>query len=339
MRCISASQWKTRRKVDDEKASFELSGISSGEWAATPKKPVTDIPNQKREIQTNKKNLATSYDVAFIFEHLWMKAVVDLDGNKIAPTGCTGVKLMDTVLFKGGYPAAWYFQSKIDCRILRKKYESLHVPKIVEAFCADGGSSDQGVVAMYVGTKKMENGPLNSVTYYDRKQLKEFLLSENTNMPDGFLQRFVAPESKPMESSTRNSTLHVSWSPYHCSVENLVNMSRLGPKGSLTSDKVNIAFNNVENCTKPFRSPQQYYKSRTYRCNVLHDHLTAPPTCLPMIRAPPRTLFFAAHPPGPPCRQRPSTPIPSSTRRCATSAGASQTTSASPPPTTSKSST
>lgn len=101
---------------------------------------------------------------------------------------------------------------------------------------------------MYVGTKKLQSGPINSITYYDRKQLKDFVLSENASQPDGFLQRFVAPGSKPMEGSTRNSTLHVTWSPYHCAVENLVNMSKLGSKGALTFAKVNIAFNNVENC-------------------------------------------------------------------------------------------
>jgi hypothetical protein len=246
MRCIAASQWKTRRNIADDAVEYrsgDLSLVSSGQWPLTVEKDVGGEAQGKR-----KRSHSKSYDVSFIFEHLWTKAVLDVNGIKTAATGCAGIRLPDTVIYRDGYPIAWYFQSKIDGRILRKKYESVHVLKSVESFCGVESARDNGVVAIYVVTKKVHGGPLNSIMYFDRKQLKEFILDENKNQPDGFLQRFIAPESNPMDGSKRNSTLHVTWSPYHCCVENLINMTKLGSKSSLTFAKVNIAFNNVEKC-------------------------------------------------------------------------------------------
>ena len=98
MRCIAASQWKTRRKILDDETDaklLELSIVSSGQWPSVVEKPVPEVQVLR------KKSYSISYDVSFIFEHLWAKAVIDSDGNKIIPKCCTGIRLPDTCKMKG----------------------------------------------------------------------------------------------------------------------------------------------------------------------------------------------------------------------------------------------
>ncbi len=58
---------------------------------------------------------------------------------------CPEVRVPDTVVYKGGFPANWYFHSKIDGRLLKKKPESLYIPHIYEAFGADNGTCETQV--------------------------------------------------------------------------------------------------------------------------------------------------------------------------------------------------
>jgi hypothetical protein len=49
-------------------------------------------------------------DVGFIFEALWKKRRFDAEGRRIPAHSCPDVRIPDTVLYKSGYPAQWYFQ-------------------------------------------------------------------------------------------------------------------------------------------------------------------------------------------------------------------------------------
>lgn len=64
----------------------------------------------------------------------------------ILQEGCPEVRIPDTVVYKGGFPANWYFHSKVDGRLLKKKPESLYIPKIFEAFGAENGTCDTQVL-------------------------------------------------------------------------------------------------------------------------------------------------------------------------------------------------
>ena len=49
-------------------------------------------------------------DVGFVFEALWRKRKFDAVGRRIPAHSCPDVRIPDTVLYKSGYPAQWYFQ-------------------------------------------------------------------------------------------------------------------------------------------------------------------------------------------------------------------------------------
>ena len=99
------------------------------------------------------------------------------------------MRIPDTVIYKSGYPAQWYFQVEIfksqlpvnllyeltialtlanfcqskqeEGKFLKKKPTSLQIPKILEAFGAWNGVCDTQVVACFVGTTG--KGPTKTV--------------------------------------------------------------------------------------------------------------------------------------------------------------------------------
>jgi hypothetical protein len=94
------------------------------------------------------------------------------------------------------------------------------------------------IVACFVGTTgEGSSKRTNNIVFFDRKRLKDFVYGENL-MRQGFLQRFVAPEAIPFDHTATNVTLHVTWSPYKCIVEQRVNKVKLNNKKFKTSDKV-----------------------------------------------------------------------------------------------------
>jgi hypothetical protein len=240
MRCTPVGEWHTRRGQYQPRT----------EQRALPKRPVADSGEQGKApcgdafhggpAARPRHTYSKSYDVAFIFEALHRKRYVDENGKRIAARRLTSeqVRIPDTVVYKGGFPAQWYFHSKADGRFMKKKPQSLVIPKIFEAFGAENGSCDTQVVATFIGTIATPDGHVNQVIYFDRARLKDFLYAENI-MKDGFLQRFIAPTVIPFDTAARNSTLHAIWSRYACMVELRVNKIKLDNPHHSVVQKVN----------------------------------------------------------------------------------------------------
>ena len=263
MRCHQVNDWRTRRGPWEGEASLAKT-VHADEGDDDD-----EVVLQKQE---NKRTYATSYDCGFIFEQLWKKKVVDEHGNRIQPEPCPEVKVPDTVVYRGGFPANWYFHSKIDGRLLKKKTESLYIPHIYDSFGAENGSCNDQVVASYIGTVQTENGPVNNILYFDRKRLKDFLFGEN-NLKEGFLQRFVAPSAVPFDSSARNATIHATWSPYNCLVEQRTNTRKLDDKRVTTSAKVNVQSGRVE--TIVISQHTKLHKQISRKCGMMAAHIKA----------------------------------------------------------------
>lgn len=270
MRCFPVNTWQTKRgpyhpgQKDDSKG-------------ATVAKPGEDdegvlLDGHRAEA---KRTYASSYDVAFIFEQLWKKRTTDSTGAKIVPMSCPEVKVPDTIVYKAGYPASWFFHSKVDGRLLKKKPESIYIPKIFEEFGAENGTCESQVVACFVGTLETTRGPTNSIVYLDKNRLKDFVFGENV-MKEGFLQRFVAPEAVPYDNSARNATIHATWSPYNCMVEQRVNKVKLDSKRVGTSAKVNVASNRVE--TIIVSRHTKLHRKISHQCKLVADHIKATST-------------------------------------------------------------
>ena len=103
---------------------------------------------------------------------------MDEYGNRILGCRLTSeqVRIPDTVVYKGGFPAQWYFHSKTDGRFMKKKPQNIVIPKIFEAFGADNGTCDTQVVAIFVGTVDAAAGPTNQVSLSLSLLLLLFLL-------------------------------------------------------------------------------------------------------------------------------------------------------------------
>ena len=235
MRCTPVGEWSTKRQYRPGQRD------SSRPPEPVPPPPVQD---EGEDIDVGRKpentrTYSSAYDVAFVFEQLWKKRTTDANGEMIQPTGCPGIRIPDTVVYKGGFPANWYFHSKQTGQLLKKKPENIFIPKIFEVFGAPNGLCETHVVACFVGTHGSDKGPANSIVYMDRKMLKDFLFAENM-MREGFLQRFVSPNGVPYDSSARNSTIHATWSSYNCLVEVRVNRVKLDEGNSATA-KVNAS--------------------------------------------------------------------------------------------------
>jgi hypothetical protein len=220
------------------------------------------------------KQYANSYDVGFVFEALWKKRNFDSEGNRVSSHSCPLVAIPDTVLYRSGFPAQWYFQSKQEHgKLLRKKPNSLTISTIFDTFGAWNGSCETEVVACFVGTTGKEpSKQINNIVFFDRTRLKDFVYGENM-MREGFLQRFVAPASIPFDSSATNVTLHVSWSQYKCVVEQRVNKMKLDNKHYKTADKVNLSATRVD--TIPVGCLTRLHQTINEHCNAIADHIKA----------------------------------------------------------------
>jgi len=243
MRCTPVGEWQTRRgpyepRVEKRALQPQLPAAGGGANGRAPGGDAGQVAPAAavRALHT----YSNSYDVGFIFEALHKKRYVDENGERIAARRLTSaqVRIPDTVVYKGGFPAQWYFHSKVDGRFIRKKAQSLTIPQIFETFGAENGTCDTQVVATFTGTIATPEGPTNQVIYFDRDKLKDFIYAENV-MKDGFLQRFVAPTAIPFDSAARNSTLHAIWSHYKCMVEMRVNKIKLDNKHNSVVQKVN----------------------------------------------------------------------------------------------------
>ena len=134
------------------------------------------------------------------------------------------VVIPDTVVYKHGYPSAWYFTSTVDATIKRKRNENLNPDALIESF--EDLDDPQRVVAYFVNTTwDTSIVPTNNITFMDSRELKRFILTQNP-MSEGFLQRWIPYKADKHGHRTSDTTLHCTWTP-HCSfVEQRTNLTR-----------------------------------------------------------------------------------------------------------------
>ena len=266
MRCTPVGEWQTRRPP-----------YTSGQERITPAQRIEKLGSKDEKqaqhgpAQRQHHTYANSYDVGFIFEALHKRRILDNIGGRIHPgRRITQEEMMipETVVYKGGFPAQWYFHSKVDGRFMKKKPHNITIPQIFDVFGAENGACETQVVAVFVGTLAGRN----QVVYFDRKKLKDFLFAE-TAMKDGFLQRFVAPEGVPFDSGARNSTLHAVWSRYNCRVELRVNKMKLDNQKHSVAEKVNMEPTRTH--STPVNKNSMLQRKIEESCKFMAEHIQA----------------------------------------------------------------
>lgn len=181
------------------------------------------------------RNEGMFYNVSFIFETLHKKEPVGL-ADEVGSVMEQRIKSMmmegkranicipDTVVFKHGYPSSWYFTSVLDATIKRKRTENLNPGALLEAF--QDVDNPQRVVAYFVNTTWDSHvRPTNNVTFMDSLELHRFILAQNP-MSEGFLQRWIPYKTDKHGHKASDTTLHCTWTPWKCLVEQRMNLVR-----------------------------------------------------------------------------------------------------------------
>ena len=196
-------------------------------------------------MKQRQRNEGMFYNVSFIFETLHKKGpggladdVGSVMEQRIKSMMMQGKRanicIPDTVVFKHGYPCSWYFTSFLDATIKRKRTENLNPGALLEAF--QDVDNPQRVVAYFVNTTwDAHVRPTNNVTFMDSLELRRFILAQNP-MSEGFLQRWIPYKTDKHGHKASDTTLHCTWTPYKCLVEQRMNLVR----GDATSHQ-NIA--------------------------------------------------------------------------------------------------
>eukprot|EP01063_Lacrimia_lanifica_P020794 TRINITY_DN28080_c0_g1_i1.p1 TRINITY_DN28080_c0_g1~~TRINITY_DN28080_c0_g1_i1.p1 ORF type:complete len:701 (+),score=268.18 TRINITY_DN28080_c0_g1_i1:80-2104(+) len=119
------------------------------------------------------------------------------------------LKVPSTVVYSDGFPKEWHVVTKqgdLEMRIGKE----IVLKDILKDMCTHGGkmvTEDGMVVAWYMFKVLQEDGTYRpAVEYFDRRGLDLFLHGKVVRR-DGFLQKFIFPESK------RNVVLQAIWSP------------------------------------------------------------------------------------------------------------------------------
>ena len=132
-----------------------------------------------------------------------------------------GACCSDTIIYKHGYPLAWYFTS-VDGTIKRKKPENVNPNAITHAFEDD--DDPLRVVAFFVSTTwDTAVNPTNTMTFMDSRELNRFVHTQNP-MSEGFLQRWVPYKGEKHGHKKADTTLHVTWTPFKTLVEQRTNL-------------------------------------------------------------------------------------------------------------------
>ncbi|EKX39143.1 hypothetical protein GUITHDRAFT_165043 [Guillardia theta CCMP2712] len=256
MRCFPTTEWKHNPLSAREHGAH---ASVEEDWLLT------------EQLQGKRKTYASSYDASFIFEQLWKKRFYDHKGRKILPRSCPEVRIPDTVIFRGGFPVQWYFHSKVDGRLLRKRVESITAPSILEVFL-DGGQEESSIVAQFIGMHKKNNKVINNIVYFDSKSLQKFLLGESYAI-DGFLQRFVDVEQEMFDFPHHNVTIYSTWSQYACKAEHRVSKVRMDSGKHRMTEKLDISPTKVD--VEPISSSTRLHKKIARLCHVIADHIRA----------------------------------------------------------------
>jgi len=138
--------------------------------------------------------------------------------KKIMIEGKKGAIIIpDTVIYKHGFPSAWYFTSAKDGTIKRKKTENLTLDALLAAFL--DLDAPERVVCYFVNTTwDTSISPTNNVTFMDSRELRRFIIKQNP-MSVGFLQRWVASKAEKHGHTKHDTNLHCTWTPHRCFVQ------------------------------------------------------------------------------------------------------------------------
>uniref|UniRef100_A0A7S4LQN5 Uncharacterized protein n=1 Tax=Oxyrrhis marina TaxID=2969 RepID=A0A7S4LQN5_OXYMA len=112
-----------------------------------------------------------------------------------------GFVIPDSIVMVKGKPYAWYFMSKKDGALLRKKSESLEISVIEKAFTdmaesAKNKGNTSGIVAVWIPMTSQfpeDRCPMRYAEYMSLTDVRNFLKSGLNATRSGLLQAFVAP--------------------------------------------------------------------------------------------------------------------------------------------------
>ena len=274
MRCTPVGTWTTNRSKWRGPGK-DREPVVTGEEAVPHEAREDERVDQQTHLKSKAATYTNAYDVGFIFEALWKKRFDKEDERRMNyGYSCPDVLIPDTIIYRSGFPAQWYFQSKVERgRILKKNKKSLTIPTIYDKMSAWNGSCETQIVACFVGTTGRGVKSINNIVYFDRHRLKDFLYSTEKTQRTGFLQRFVAPEEIPYDHTATNVTLHVSWSRYKCIIEQRSNKMKLNDRKAKMSDKVNISPQRVD--TSTINPATHLWQKLNEQCTAMADHIKA----------------------------------------------------------------
>ena len=127
----------------------------------------------------------------------------------------------------------------MDATIKRKRTENLNPGALLEAF--EDADDPERVVAYFVNTTwDVQLCPTNNVTFMDSRELRRFILAQNP-MSEGFLQRFIPYKTEKHGHKASDTTLHCTWTPHKCFVEQRMNLVRNDAAGHQQMDKSRYA--------------------------------------------------------------------------------------------------
>mmetsp|Transcript_47542 Transcript_47542/g.152345 ORF Transcript_47542/g.152345 Transcript_47542/m.152345 type:complete len:588 (-) Transcript_47542:122-1885(-) len=147
-----------------------------------------------------------------IYNFLWRK-------NSFGKT-CPDIHLPDTVVYKYGQPAYWFFTSNKTKQLMRKNRANCHAGNIREAMLKKKSWSTSEVCASRLSGQDAERTERTTVEFLDDAGLAAFL-EGSAKLSGGVLQKFVDPKG------ANNTVIRATWSPQVCLLERRVSKAPL----------------------------------------------------------------------------------------------------------------
>jgi hypothetical protein len=154
---------------------------------------ITSPREDARQFRAEGGHSTTCECIVEMYELLWRWGNLDRKNRNFCRR--FGFKIPDSVVVVKGRPYAWYFMSKKDGSLLRKKHESLNTGDIEQKFCWERREDQPDIAAVWI--------PMSSQFVEDRcnDQSVQFLstggtrsfLTSMSSATSGVLQAFVEP--------------------------------------------------------------------------------------------------------------------------------------------------